>query len=102
MPFGLKTVGSTFQRVIHIGLGPELHRNADAYMDSVNQGVDGGWLRNGPVPLRGEHGLVYAFTGHRLPGRMVPSGRSLCRKASFGMSINRKDRLCDAGDLAGQ
>ena len=35
MPFGLKNVGSTFQRAIHAGLGPQLHHNVKAYMDDI-------------------------------------------------------------------
>ena len=35
MPFGLKNAGSTFQRAIHAGLGPQLHRNVEAYMDDI-------------------------------------------------------------------
>src|SRR4051812_14494382 len=35
MPFGLKNAGSTFQRAIHIGLGPQLHCNIEAYVDDI-------------------------------------------------------------------
>ena len=35
MPFGMKNAGSTFQRAIHIDLGPQLHRNVEAYMDDI-------------------------------------------------------------------
>ena len=34
-PFGLKNAGSTFQRAIQAGLGPQLHRNVEAYMDGI-------------------------------------------------------------------
>lgn len=35
MPFGLKSVGSTFARVVQIGFEPQLHRNIEAYMDDT-------------------------------------------------------------------
>ena len=35
MPFGLKSVGSTFARAIQIGFEPQLHRNIEAYMDGI-------------------------------------------------------------------
>jgi hypothetical protein len=35
MPFGLKSAGSTFARAVHIGFGPQLHRNVEAYMDDI-------------------------------------------------------------------
>ena len=35
MPFGLKSVGSTFARAIQIGFQPQLHRNIEAYMDDI-------------------------------------------------------------------
>src|ERR1041385_5462822 len=35
MPFGLKNAGSTFQRAIHVGLGPQLDRNVESYMDNI-------------------------------------------------------------------
>ena len=35
MPFGLKSVGSTFARAIQIGFEPQLHRNIEAYMDDI-------------------------------------------------------------------
>src|SRR6266536_125421 len=35
MPFGLKSVGSTFARAVQIGFEPKLHRNIEAYMDDI-------------------------------------------------------------------
>ena len=35
MPFGLKSVGSTFARAVQIGFEPQLHRNIEAYMDDI-------------------------------------------------------------------
>ena len=35
MPFGLKSVGSTFARAVQIGFEPQLHRNNEAYMDDI-------------------------------------------------------------------
>ena len=35
MPFGLKSVGSTFARAVQIGFEPQLHRNMEAYMDDI-------------------------------------------------------------------
>jgi hypothetical protein len=35
MPFGLRSVGATFQRLMHIALGPQLGRNAEAYVDDI-------------------------------------------------------------------
>ena len=35
MPFGLKSVGSTFARALQIGFEPQLHRNMEAYMDDI-------------------------------------------------------------------
>src|SRR4051812_10299055 len=35
MPFGLKSVGSTFARAVQIGFEPKLHRNMEAYMDEL-------------------------------------------------------------------
>jgi hypothetical protein len=35
MPFGLKSVGSTFTRAVHIGFESQLHRNVEAYMDDI-------------------------------------------------------------------
>ena len=35
LPFGLKSVGSTFARVVQIGFKPQLHRNIEAYMDDT-------------------------------------------------------------------
>lgn len=35
MPFGLKSAGSTFARVVQIGFEPQLHRNMEAYMDDI-------------------------------------------------------------------
>jgi hypothetical protein len=35
MPFGLKSVGSTFARAVQTGFGPQLHRNVEAYMDDI-------------------------------------------------------------------
>ena len=35
MPFGLKSVGSTFARAVQIGFQPQLHRNIEAYMDDI-------------------------------------------------------------------
>ena len=35
MPFGLKSVGSTFARAVEIGFEPQLHRNMEAYMDDI-------------------------------------------------------------------
>ena len=35
MPFGLKSAGSTFARVVQIGFESQLHRNVEAYMDDI-------------------------------------------------------------------
>ena len=35
MPFGLKSVASTFARAVQIGFEPQLHRNIKAYMDDT-------------------------------------------------------------------
>ena len=35
MPFGLKSVGSTFARAVQIGFQPRLHRNIESYMDDI-------------------------------------------------------------------
>ena len=35
MPFGLKSVGSTFARAVQIGFEPHLHKNIEAYMDDI-------------------------------------------------------------------
>lgn len=35
MPFELRNIGATFQRLIYIALGPQLGRNAEAYVDDI-------------------------------------------------------------------
>ena len=35
MPFRLCNVGATFQRLMHIALGRQLGRNAEAYVDDI-------------------------------------------------------------------
>mgnify|MGYP003347061486 CR=1 FL=1 len=35
MPFGLRNVGATFQRLMHITLGPQLGKNVEAYVDNI-------------------------------------------------------------------
>src|SRR3982750_4302510 len=35
MPFGFKSVGSTFARAVQIGFESQLHRNIEAYMDDI-------------------------------------------------------------------
>ena len=35
MPFGLKSAGSTFARVVHDAFEPQMHRNVEAYMDDI-------------------------------------------------------------------
>ena len=35
MPFGPRNIGATFQRLMHIALGQQLGRNAEAYVDDI-------------------------------------------------------------------
>src|SRR5215216_2635471 len=35
MPFGLKSVGSTFEGAVQIGFESQLHRNIEAYVDDI-------------------------------------------------------------------
>ena len=35
MPFGLRNTGPTFQRLMHITLGPQLGKNVEAYVDDI-------------------------------------------------------------------
>ena len=35
MPFGLRNAAATFQRLMHIALGRQLRRNAEAYVDDI-------------------------------------------------------------------
>ena len=35
MPFGLRKSRATFQRLMHIALGQQLGRNAEAYVDDI-------------------------------------------------------------------
>jgi hypothetical protein len=35
MPFGFRSVGATFQRLMRIALGPQMGRNTEAYVDDI-------------------------------------------------------------------
>ena len=35
MPFGLRNAGATFQRLMHIALGPQIRKNVEAYVDDI-------------------------------------------------------------------
>ena len=35
MPFGLRNAGATFEQLMHIALGQQLGRNAEAYVDDI-------------------------------------------------------------------
>ena len=35
MPFGLKSAGASFQRLMQIALGPQMGVNAEAYVDDI-------------------------------------------------------------------
>lgn len=46
MPFGLKSAGATFQCAMHIGLGPQMNHNVEAYIDDIVVKIDPRFRRN--------------------------------------------------------